>query len=186
MIKPQKIYKVDSCESMDSILTSTLCMRKWAGMVNCQDASKSTEEQKDEHKKEGPNKICKKSKTINIIRQDRQISTGTVLVGGLAMILLFIARPTRAGDYPYTEVTSEYKPYMKQSNIAIESMHQIITQASNLIKSDDAYQQSRMAILNRELPDITMISDMTKSHLKKIDEGANKLPQTVLGYVAAI
>ena len=103
MIKPQKIYKIDSCESMDSILMSTLCMRKWAGMVNCQDASKSTEEQKNEHKREGPTKICNKSKTINIIRQNRQISTGTLLVGGLAMILLFIARPTRAGDYPYTE-----------------------------------------------------------------------------------
>ena len=28
MIKPQKTYKIDSCESMDSILMSTLCMRK--------------------------------------------------------------------------------------------------------------------------------------------------------------
>ncbi|HAO14668.1 MAG TPA: hypothetical protein DDE71_03775 [Tenacibaculum sp.] len=169
MTTPPKMYKANDCESIDSILTSTLCMREEIMMINYQN-----------------NKTCRKPKAISIINQDKRMSTGTVLLGGLAMILLLIAKPTRASSYPYTEVTSAYRPYMIPSNIAIESMQQIITQTNNLVKLDDAYQLNRMAVLNKELPDITMISDITKDHLKKIDEGATKLPQTVLNYVAAI
>ena len=43
MTMPPKTYKIDDCKSMDSILISTLCMRKETMMINCQNNNKIME-----------------------------------------------------------------------------------------------------------------------------------------------
>ena len=115
-------------ELLDKVLISTKFMRQ----------EMATLPQEDEHETQ-PTKTCEKSGNVNIIHPSSRMSTRSAILGGLTMMLLFLARPTRAASYPYTEVRPSYSPYMKPSNIAVKSMHQIITQASNLIKLDDAY-----------------------------------------------
>ena len=61
---------------------------------------KHIENQRDEYKETQPTKTCEEPRAVNIIHQSSRISTRTAILGGLAMMLLLIAKPTKATSYP--------------------------------------------------------------------------------------
>merc|ERR1711954_385204 len=152
MTTSPKKHETNGCEPMDDVLISTLCMREKDYQNNSRITKheKLIKNQKDECRETQSTKTCKKQRNVNIPHQGSRTSTKTVILGGLAMMLLFITKSTKATSYPYTEVKPLYSHYMKPSSTAIKNMRQIITQTNKLIKSDNVHQSNRMVIINEK------------------------------------